>query len=120
MSEPTKWSVIEQYREIVKNAPEGATHFEAVDSRYKTRTIDNYMRVDLLRTIIAQHDRIAELERERDERDIEQQIKALEDFANLTLIPSMGDGFSSQFCSGFESALGHAAQVVDQLRKGGE
>ena len=116
MSEPTKWSVIEQYREIVKNAPEGATHFEAVDSRYKTRTIDNYMRVDLLRTIIAQHDRIAELERERDERDIEQQIKALE-----SAVESLPDHYKgahpSSLLGGCEN---HFIECLKQLRKGSE
>ena len=73
---------IEQYREIVKNAPKGATHVDAGEyMRHVVRGDWQWFSVisgwsdetkpegltqslDNLRTIIAQHDRIAELERE--------------------------------------------------------
>jgi len=90
---------IEQYREIIKNAPEGATHFGADRFYYKqdpneslswcsawdafskvwlkTNQMQLSISLDHLRTIIAQHDRIAELERDKEQRDLEQQIKGI-------------------------------------------
>jgi hypothetical protein len=84
--------LIEQYREIVNNAPEGANatiiaedhHYylcfkglkqpsEWLESHKSWVTclsfadVDSIHWLDNLRTIIAQHDRIAELEREHDE-----------------------------------------------------
>jgi len=52
-----------------------------------------------------------------DELKLEQQVKGIEDYGNLTLFPSMGDGFSGDFCSGFEAALSHALTVAKQLRQ---
>jgi len=48
---------------------------------------------------------------------IKQQAKGVEDYGNLTLFPSMGDGFSGDFCSGFEATLSHALTVAKQLRQ---
>ena len=60
---------------------------------------------------------IEQLKRERDQRDLEQQAKALDDFANLTIFPSMGHGFSDGYCAGFEAALSAAARNAEQLRQ---
>ena len=72
---------IEKYRKIVKNAPENAESYDLCWERYILDYDYDYSGedLDMLKAIIAQHDRIAELERERDKRDIEQQIKGIGD-----------------------------------------
>jgi len=60
---------------------------------------------------------VEQLKHERDQRDLEQQAKALDDFANLTIFPSMGHGFSDGYCAGFEAALSAAARNAEQLRQ---
>ena len=62
-------------------------------------------------------DRIEELEQERAIRDLEQQAKGVDNYANLTIFPSMGDGFSGVYCSGFEAALHEASCVAKSLKE---
>lgn len=67
---------IEQYREILNNAPEGATHADYngiyyFPECYEYAGIPAARDLEDIRTIVKQHDRIAELERERDELKLE-------------------------------------------------
>ena len=100
---------IEQYREIVKNAPHDASNYHCEFKKYYGGT--NARNLNDLRTIIAQHDRIAELERERDE------------IAKLVYNYCIGDVAMSiridanELAEGVYSIIGLDAE---QLRKGGE
>jgi len=73
--------------------------------------------------------RIAELEKEvkgyqvalslpsnSEAHNLEQQAKGVEDFADLTLFPSMGDGVSAEYCKGFEKALSIALSQARYLK----
>ena len=96
---------IEKYRKIVKNAPENAESYDLCWERYILDYDYDYSGedLDMLKAIIAQHDRIAELEREREQRDLEQQIKVLKGFAEHYECEAVKRG---------------AARYIEQLRKG--
>ena len=66
MSDLISKEQIEQYREIVENAPENAASYDLCWKRYIPDYDYEYSGedLDMLKIIISQHDRIAELERE--------------------------------------------------------
>ena len=122
--------LIKQYREIVKNANlfrSKSVSLISGEPVYKNGGALHHNIVDL-RTIVEQHDRIAELEAEigllmqenedwRDclpRRDIEQQIKGI--YAATNHVADNNDLFYMTA----DLALELCEQLAEQLRKGGE
>jgi hypothetical protein len=68
-------------QEILDNAPKGATHIDNVGDyfKYSLRSRGKSLRS------LADIKRIAELEKERAVRDLEQQAKGLEDYVSKTM-----------------------------------
>jgi hypothetical protein len=100
-------------QEILENAPEGATHVDE-DGVYLNTENDSYWRETRLKWVY-----LTELILDRNTRSLVDiaRIAEFEELINNQIFPSMGDGFSGNYISGYEKAL---ADMCKALKEQGE
>ena len=98
-------------KEILANAPDGATHVEVAEDGvfyyrkgevgYESLYKDEWRRISALSSYVRS---LADIAR----------IAELENIINAQVFPSSGDGFSSEYIKGYEKALSDLDKILKE------